>query len=157
VVIGGLVARRTLGQSHKFKQYDVESSCIREYLAIENQLAVATGNGEVTRALRQYWVLMLYEYYWWRLDLLSRAIFTNWCEFRRQRFAKNETFAAGQGTALPFDSYLAAYFYFRRLKVFPKRGPFDKLMRHLIRHRHRPQPLTWYEIEYFRHGFRPPL
>jgi hypothetical protein len=152
VVIGGLVAWRTLGQGHKFKQYDVESSCIKEYLAIENQLATATGDA-VPRGLRQYWVLMLYEYYWWRQDLLSRAIFTNWCEFRRQRFAKNENFPAG----LPFANYLAAYSYFRRLKVFPKNGPFDKLMRYLIRHRHRPRPITWYEIEYFRHGFRPPI
>jgi hypothetical protein len=156
VLVGGLVAWRTLGQGNKFKQYDVESSCIKEYLDVENRLAEAEDADETTRAARQYWVLMLYEYYWWRQDLLSRAIFTNWCEFRRQRFAKNDPFGTPDA-ALPFDSYLAAYFYFRRKKVFPKKGPFDQLMRYLIRHRHRALPITWYEIESFRHGFRPPI
>jgi hypothetical protein len=157
VVIGGFVAWRTLGQGHKFKQYDVESNCIKEYLSIEEELAKATTNEQRVRAWRQYWVLMLYEYYWWRQDLLSRAIFTNWCEFRRQRFGKMEPFTKIDGGALPFQSYLGGYTYFRRRKVFPRGGPFDKLMKYLIRERDRDSPITWFEIEHFRHGWQPPV
>jgi hypothetical protein len=124
---------------------------MKDYLDIERQLEETRTNEEIKRAVRLDWVLMLYEYYWWRQDLVSRELFTNWCEFRRQRFAKNTTYLDKGDTPLGFNSYIGGYITFRKEKVFPRDSGFDHLMRHLINRRHSKTPVTWQEIEHFRY------
>jgi hypothetical protein len=157
VLIAGVFGWRTLSQGHKFKQHDVEARCIKDYLEIEQQLTKARTNDELISAVREDWVLMLYEFYWWRQNLLSRELFTNWCEFRRQRFAKNEAYLDKGGTPLEFTNYISGYNHFRTEKVFPRDSRFDYLMRYLISRRKSKKPVTWYEIEHFRHGWGRPI
>lgn len=151
VLLAGFFGWRSLSQGHKFKQHDVEVRCIKDYLDIEQQLAKACTNDEVISAVRQDWVLMLYEYYWWRQDLVSRDLFTNWCEFRRQRFAKNEAYPDKRDAPLGFNNYIGGYIRFRKDKIFPRDSGFDHLMRHLISRRNSNTPVTWHEIEHFRY------
>jgi len=155
--VAGVFGWRTLSQGHKFKQHDVEARCIKDYLEIEQQLTKARTNDELISAVREDWVLMLYEFYWWRQNLLSRELFTNWCEFRRQRFAKNEAYLDKGGTPLEFTNYISGYNHFRTEKVFPRDSRFDYLMRYLISRRKSKKPVTWYEIEHFRHGWGRPI
>jgi hypothetical protein len=153
VLLAGFFGWRTLSQGHKFKQHDVEARCMKDFLDIERQLEEARTNDEIKRAVRLYWVLMLYEYYWWRQDLVSRDLFTNWCEYQRQRFAKNMPYPDKRGTPLGFDTYIGSYITYRKEKIFPRDSGFDHLMRHLINRRSGKRPVTWYEIEHFRHGW----
>jgi hypothetical protein len=157
LLIGGGFALWTLSQNHKFKQHDVEAKCIEDYLAIEQQL-IDAGNdaAKIVSAVRAYWILMLYEYYWWRQGLLSRDLFANWCEFRVQRFEKKPDYAFGtQGTRLPFKNYLEGYAYFKNEKVFRSPSLFDDLMLALIDRAGKKvdKRLQWFEIERYRHGF----
>jgi hypothetical protein len=158
LLVGGTIALWTLSQNHKFKQHDVEATCIKDYLAIEQQLIDAGhDNAKIESAARAYWVLMLYEYYWWSQDLLSRDLFANWCEFRVQRFRNNPVYAFAappQGTALNFTNYREGYEHFKRTKVFPSPSRFDDLMLALIDRAAKGTPnLRWYEIERYRHGW----
>jgi hypothetical protein len=159
LLVGGLYAGRTLSQNHKFKQHDVEARCIADYLALEQRLADAgRDNAKIENAVRAYWVLMLYEYYWWRHDLLSRELFTNWCEFRVQRFCKNPEYrftppALRSTQTLPFTNYQDGYEYFKKQKVFPSPSKFDDLMQSLIdRAKDGTTTLRWPDIERYRCG-----
>jgi hypothetical protein len=155
---GGLYAWRTLSQSHKFKQHDIETRCIAEYLALEQRLADAGhDNAKIESAVRAYWILMLYEYYWWRHDLLSRELFANWCEFRAQRFQINQPYGftqprPGSKETVPFTTYQDGYTYFKKAKVFPSPSKFDSLMQSLIDRPAAAKSLRWIEIERYRHG-----
>ena len=155
LLVGGAAGFWTLRQGHRFKQYDVEANCIKEYLAIEEQLAEAD-NSKIFRAARSYWVLMLYEYYWWRKDLISRELFANWCEFRVHRFRRNAVYtfnAATTGVQPSFSTYRQGYTHFRDEKVFPSPSRFNDLMEELMRRANaREDNLTWKDIERFRHG-----
>jgi hypothetical protein len=87
LLVAGFYAWRTLRQNHKFKQHDVEAACVRDYIAIERQLEDAKGDAaKVKAAVRAYWVLIVYEYYWWQRGLISRELFATWYEFRVQKF-----------------------------------------------------------------------
>jgi len=159
LLIGGAYAWRTLRQSHKFKQHDVEARCITDYLALEQRLAEAgRDNEEIESAVRAYWTLMLYEYYWWRHDLLSRDLFTNWCEFRAQRFHKNAEYRftplpPGSTQTLPFTDYRDGYAYFKGQKVYPGPSRFDDLMQSLIdRATAGATTVRWSDIEQYRRG-----
>jgi hypothetical protein len=132
LLIGGLYAWRTLSQNRKFKQHDVESVCIRDYLAIAKQLADAGSDRQkIEVAIRAYWILMVYEYYWWHRGLLSRDLFAVWCEFRVQHFRKNPTYAfATQPSDDPFKfkDYREGYAFCKSEKVFRSPSKFDDLM-----------------------------
>jgi len=152
LLIGGLAAFWTLRQGLHFKQHDVEARCVRDYLEIERQLDEADDDKKVGQAIRSYWVLMLYEYYWWRKDLISRELFTNWCEFRVQRFRKNEPYGFRAANA-ELENYRKGYDYHRTKKTFPSPSPFDDLMTFLMdRAANRVDDLDWKDIERFRHG-----
>lgn len=154
LLLAGFAGFRTLRQGHHFKQYDVEAACIRDYLEIERQISQAGTEQDFTSAVRSYWVLMLYEYYWWRKDLLSRELFANWCQFRVQRFRTNANYAL-PGTGTPsFRTYRQGYEHFRTQKVFPSPSRFDDLMTALMdRATTGAGDLNWKDIERFRHGF----
>ena len=158
LLIGGLYAWRTLSQNRKFKQHDVESACIRDYLAIEKQLADAGSDRQkIEAAVRAYWILMVYEYYWWHRGLLSRDLFAIWCEFRVQRFRNNPTYAFGTQPAenpLQFKNYREGYVFCKSEKVFRSPSKFDDLMLALTeRANSQADNLRWHEIEQYRHGW----
>lgn len=162
LLVGGLYAAWTLSQNHKFKQHDVEAMCVRDYVAIEQRLEAAQGDGPRTvGAIRAYWTLMVYEYYWWRRGLISRGLFTIWCEFRVQRFRDNTpyTFAAdtfdANNAAAPFPDYQTGFAYCKSKKVFRSPSRFEDLMLYLKQRAHDDlDNLQWHEIERFRHGWR---
>jgi hypothetical protein len=152
LLIGGFAAYWTLRQGHRFKQYDVEENCVRDYLEVERQLEEADDDKEVGQAIRSYWVLMLYEYYWWRKDLISRELFTNWCEFRVHRFRKNEPYPLRVANA-ELENYRKGYEYHRTKKTFPSPSRFDDLITFLMdRAAKGVDDLDWKDIEPFRHG-----
>jgi hypothetical protein len=157
LLIGGLVALRTLNQSHKFKQHDVETNCVRDYIAIEKRLLEATGDRKkLEGAVRAYWMLMVYEYYWWRRGLLSRGLFTIWCEFRVQQFRKPPTYVttpAPTGAELPLTHFSEGYEYCKSVNVFPSPSGFEDLMKFLIDRagNRNIQKLKWRDIEYYRY------
>jgi hypothetical protein len=158
LLIGGLYAWRTLSQNRKFKQHEVEASCIRDYLAIERQLAEAGNDRQkIETAVRAYWILMIYEYYWWRHGLLSRDLFAVWCEFRVQHFRKNPRYAFGApnpGNPLQFTTYREGYNFCKTEKVFRAPSKFDTLMLTLMeRANSNTDDLRWHHIERFRHGW----
>jgi hypothetical protein len=158
LLVASVYGAWTLNQNRKFKQHDVEATCVRDYVAIEDRLANTTGDGAKTvAAVRAYWTLMVYEYYWWRRGLISRGLFTIWCEFRVQRFRGNpdytftpDTFGAGQQP--PFTKYKGGFEFCKTSKVFRSPSAFEDLMRYLIdRATNNLDNLQWYEIERFRH------
>jgi len=156
LLIGGAVALRTLSQNNKFKQHDVESSCVRDYIAIEKRLLEASGDRKkLEGAIRAYWMLMVYEYYWWRRDLLSRGLFTIWCEFRVQQFRHRPTYVttpARSGQELPLTEFMEGYEYCKSEKVFPSSSGFEDLMTFLIQRaalKDIPK-LKWHDIEHYR-------
>jgi len=161
LLAAGFYAWRTLRQNHKFKQHDVEAACVRDYIAIERQLEDANGNaGKVEAAVRAYWVLMVYEYYWWQRGLISRELFATWCEFRVQNFRDPPPYkfaqaSLGQNEKVPFTNYKQGFEFCKDNKVFRSPSVFYDLMLYLIgratQHLENLQPR---DIERFRHGWR---
>jgi hypothetical protein len=127
LVLASLVGGWTLIQNRKFKQHDVEATCVRDYLALEDRLENAGGDGpKLVAAIRAYWTLMVYEYYWWRRGLLSHGVFTIWCEFRVQRFRDDPAYkfnpdAFGAGVNPPFTNYRGGFEFCKTKKVFRTR------------------------------------
>jgi hypothetical protein len=157
LLLGGLAAYHTLRQSHHFKQHDVEANCVRDYLEIERQLIEANDDKKLARAIRSYWVLMLYEYYWWRKDLISRELFANWCEFRIQRFRKNEKYSFSSPNQ-NLENYVKGYEYHRKEKTFPSPSRFDDLMTYLMNQAtNQRENLNWNDIERFRYSLKKPI
>lgn len=154
LLVAGLYGWWTLNQNRKFKQHDVEATCVRDYVALEERLESAkTDTAKFVAAVRAYWTLMVYEYYWWREGLISREIFAIWCEFRMQRFRGGAADIFGANAAAPFTDYTSAYRYCKDQKVFRSPSRFIDLMEYLIDRSATKSSLSWPEIERFRHGW----
>jgi hypothetical protein len=160
LLIAGFFAQRTLTQNKRFKQHEVETQCIGEYLAIEQRLIDAgEDHQKIQAAVRAYWILIVYEHYWWSNDLLSRELFTSWCEFRMQRFRQNPVYPFGgpPEDMLGFRDYRGGYRFSRAKKIFRSGTRFDKLMLSLMARadENGARVLRWEDIEIYRHGFGP--
>lgn len=143
----------TLRQNRRFKQHDVEARCISDYLTFEQRLHKTHDEKEFIANVRAYWTLILYEYYWWKSGLISRKLFTIWCEFRVQRFRDNPKYEFAATMNPTLHDYRGAFKFCRKNKVFRSRSGFTSLMAYLIkRAKDKRENLHWSEIERFRYG-----
>jgi hypothetical protein len=162
LLIAGLYGWRTLRQNHEFKQRDVEQQCVTDYMAVQKQIQDA-GNDQkkVEAAIRAYWVLMVYEFYWWRRGLISRRLFLSWAEFREKEFRRNLSYfhpaptpptGAAAPTPRPFENFIQGFTYCQDHNVIRKGTDFVRFMNYLHdRSRGPERPLYWFHIERFRH------
>jgi hypothetical protein len=150
LLVGGLYAWRALSQNLRFKQHEVEASCVRDYVAVEQRLELAAGDGEkVKGAVRAYWTLIVYEYYWWRRGLVSR-------ELHVQKFHDNPPYTFARATTPPpFTNFREGFEYCKVSKVFRHPSLFEDLMNYLIRRADGDlENLQWHNIERYRRGWR---
>jgi hypothetical protein len=156
VLVGGAYGWQALRQNLRFKQHEVEASCVRDYVAIDQRFELAASDGEkIKEAVRAYWALIVYEYYWWRRGLVSRTLFTIWCEFHVQKFRKNAPYKFPSDGTPPFGSFREGFEFCRSNSVFSHPSVFDDLMQYLIKRADNSlENLQWYDIEHYRRGWR---
>ena len=156
LLVGGTYGWQALRQNLRFKQHEVEASCVRDYVAIDQRFEQAASDAEkIKEAVRAYWALIVYEYYWWRRGLVSRTLFTIWCEFHVQKFRKKALYKFPPGEMSPFRSFREGFDFCRSNNVFSHPSVFDDLMQHLIKRADSNlENLQWYDIEHYRRGWR---
>lgn len=156
VLVGGAYGWQALRQNRRFKQHEVEASCVRDYVAIDQRFEQAASDGDkIKEAVRAYWALIVYEYYWWRRGLVSRTLFTIWCEFHVQKFRKNAPYKFLPDETPPFRSFREGFDFCRSNSVFSHPSVFDDLMQYLIKRAdNNLENLQWYDIEHYRRGWR---
>jgi len=162
LLIAGLYGWRTLRQNLEFKQRDVEQQCVTDYIAVQKQLQDAENDHKkVEAAIRTYWLLMVYEFYWWRRGMISRRLFLAWAEFREQEFRRNLSYfhpaptsptGATAPTPPPFENFIQGFTYCKDHNVIRTGTHFVRFMNYLHDRSQRPErPLYWFHIERFRH------
>ena len=156
VLVGGAYGWQALRQNRRFKQHEVEASCVRDYVAIDQRFEHAASDGEkIKEAVRAYWALIVYEYYWWRRGLVSRTLFTIWCEFHVQKFRKNAPYKFSPDGTPSFRSFREGFYFCRSNSVFSHPSAFDDLMQYLIKRAdNNLENLQWYDLEHYRRGWR---
>jgi hypothetical protein len=153
LVVGGVYALLTLRQSSRFKQHDVEASCVNEYIAAERRMHEATTEAEMKAAARAYWALVVYEYHWWRQGLISRELFTVWSAYHMQKLKPN----APGFTKLSTCNIQKSFELAKEAEVFRSPSSFERLIRYLIARAGdaKAGDLKWHHIERFRHRWPP--
>jgi hypothetical protein len=132
------------------------------YMAVQKQLQDAENDyKKVEAAIRAYWLLMVYEFYWWRRGMISRRLFLAWAEFREQEFRRNLSYfhpvptppaGATAPTPPPFENFIQGFTYCKDHNVIRAGTHFVRFMNYLYDRSQRPErPLHWFHIERFRH------